>query len=275
VPDTKQGRDTYKIAADNERNFSRTFLKATRELLTPEILSEMLDAIKRQSATDVIAALPGSDESDPTWEKFNDSMFRAYEKITLESGKFETRNINRKYGSNLVFTISDPEENVEKAGEIPVVQMNPYSIQWIKRRLREFRMQSITEPQKEVVMEILGDGFEKGLRPELIINEIKDNIGLTSRQYAAVQKRRLLHEAAGLSPDKVESLISKYTEQLLKQRAQMIARTETIAAQATGRHTSWQLADEAGVLPSVVREWVSAPASPNPTRPCPICLGLV
>jgi hypothetical protein len=234
----------------------------------------MLDAIKRQSATDVIAALPGSDESDPAWEKFNNSMLRAYEKVTLESGKFETRNINRKYGSNLVFTISDPEENVEKAGELPVVQMNPYSIEWIKRRLSEFRLQSITEPQKEVVMEILGEGFEQGLRPELILNDIKKNIGLTARQYAAVQKRRLLHEAAGLAPAKIETLITKYTDKLLTQRAQMIARTETIAAQATGRHTSWQLADEAGVLPPVVREWVSAPSSPNPTRPCPICLGL-
>jgi hypothetical protein len=234
----------------------------------------MLDALKRQSAMDVIAALPGSDESDPAWEKFNDSMFRAYEKVTLESGKFETRNINRKYGSSLVFTISDPEENVEKADEIPVVQMNPYSIQWIKRRLGEFRLQGITTPQKEVVMEVLGEGFEKGLRPELILDEIKDNIGLTKRDYGAVQRRRILHEEAGLPKIQVEKLTDEYRDKLLSQRAQRIARTETIAAQAAGRHTSWQLADEAGVLPPVVREWVSAPESPNPNRPCEICLGL-
>jgi hypothetical protein len=263
VPDTTQGKDTYRIAANNERSFSRAFLKATRELLTPEVLEEMLDAIDRQSATGVIAALPRGDEED---DAFNRSMFNAYEKVIQESGSSEFKNLNRQLGTDLVFRIEKQE--------LPVIPMNTYSIQWIRRRLATFRLQSITEPQTQVIMEILGDGFERGLRPELILNEIKENIGLTAREYTAVQTRRLLHEVAGLSEQQTTKLTNKYRDELLSQRAQRIARTETIAAQASGRHTAWQLADEAGSLPEVVRVWDSAPETANPNRPCQICLEL-
>ncbi len=282
VLDTKQGRDTYKIAADNEKNFSRTFLKATRELLTPEILDEMLEALKRQSAAGVIAALPGSDEEDPAWEKFNESMTRAYAKVVQESGDAEMKNLNRQLGTKMKFeiTVEKQEEDLPKVPMapgvevLPVVPINPYSEQWIRQRLREFQLQGITKPQKEVVMDILGDSFEQGIRPEAILEDIKANIGLTSRDFKAVQNRRFLHESAGLPTAEVDKLTDTYRDTLLTQRAQRIARTETIAAQANGRHTSWQLADEQGVLPKVQRTWSSAPESPNPNRPCEICLDL-
>ena len=154
------------------------------------------------------------------------------------------------------------------------VGVNPYSVEWVKRRGLELVTQSITAQQKVVVTNIIQDAMELGARPTDALASIKANIGLTARDATAAAKRQALHINAGISPERAETLTGKYREKLLTARAERIARTETIAAQAQGRSASWKVAQDTGALPNVQRRWMAPPPSPNPNAPCEICLEL-
>ncbi len=185
------------------------------------------------------------------------------------------RGLNRAFGTDIKFNIDDTASVLkQKDAPVPIVPVNPYSIKWMREASLRLVKQGITKAQIDVLRRILTSGFERGIRGEALLKEIKKYIGLTDREYSAVLKRQALHEQAGLAAAEVEKLTDKYRNRLLTKRAARIARTETIATQAHGRNVAWLLAQESGALPPVERVWVSAPESPNPTRPCEICLDL-
>ena len=138
----------------------------------------------------------------------------------------------------------------------------------------ELATQGITEQQRLVVADIIQNAMSQGLRPTDLVGEIKANIGLTNRDYIATLNRRELHLDAGYSAPEADALVAKYRETLLKKRANLIARTETIKAQSQGRRDAWKVAQESGDLPSVRRKWIARPGSPDPNAPCEICMDL-
>ena len=160
------------------------------------------------------------------------------------------------------------------AAGVAVVPINPYSKAWMRTRSLGLVTEGITGPQRKVVQDILFETLSSGVRAESAYSTIRDNIGLTQREYGAVANRRALMEAAGFPKDKIDAAAGKYTQKLTRKRAERIARTETIRAQAQGRADSWKVARDSGVLPQVVRKWISTPPSPNPGRPCEVCLDL-
>jgi len=164
--------------------------------------------------------------------------------------------------------------DVRAAARGMTVNVNPYSIDWVREHGLDLVADGISPRQKETVTSIIQNAMEQGLRPTDAMEQIKANIGLTNREYEAVINRRILHEEAGLPQPEVERLTGKYQQELLKKRALRIARTETIAAQAQGRKDAWRVAQEAGKLPKVQRRWLAPAPSPDPNRPCDICLDL-
>jgi len=171
---------------------------------------------------------------------------------SLTSGQAEVRRLKLP----MVFQI-------EKQQGVPTVPINPYSLAWVQLQAGKLIAQ-ISNSQRQTLRNVIFDGFSQGKRAEAILAEIQDAIGLLPREHAAVARRRTLHEDAGLPKDRVKDLTDKYHDQLLKKRAQRIARTETISAQAQGRNNAWRLAKESGALPpDVVRVWVR----PTPTDP--------
>lgn len=380
VPDTKQARDTYAIAAKHESAFARAFLSVVRSLITPEIERDFKEAWKTGSPTAIINSIPYFEE-DPdaeTWEKFTDQLSAAYLTVIQEAGAAATRDLNKQFKTDMTFYAlppeSETEEIVEKqhykkypeqrkavntvnnairdgrlerrpceiCGKASVeahhddyskplevrwfcrkhhlkhhvdkrvaakkklekqiglkpralvfseevqksmadvrtaargmtVDVNPYSIQWVNEHGLELVTQTITVQQKTVVTDIIIRAMEMGLRPTDALDSIKENIGLTNRDFWATIKRKQLHLDAGLSNERAEALTSKYREKLLTARANMIARTETVKAQAQGRQDAWKVAQDSGNLPEVQRRWITAPPSPDPNRPCEICLDL-
>jgi hypothetical protein len=164
--------------------------------------------------------------------------------------------------------------DVRQAAAGMTVDVNPYSIDWVRQHGLDLVADGISPQQKEVVTNIIQQQMEIGARPTDALDQIKSNIGLTAREHQAVLNREVLHIESGLPADKIESLTGKYREKLLSARAQRIARTETIAAQAQGRKDAWLVAQDSGKLPKVQRRWLAPPPSPNPNRPCEICLDL-
>ena len=285
VPDSKQGKDAYAIAAKYEKAFSRAFLDVVRNLITPEISKDFLRAYRAGNMGEALNAFPyfTEDPEAKIWEKFTDRLAVAYGTVIQAAGDASTRDLNKKFKTNFKFYTLPPEpeaevlkgrDDVRRAAAGMTVNINPYSIQWIKDRGLELVTQSITAQQKQVVTDTIFNAMEIGARPTDALATIKANIGLTARDAKAVARRHLLHLEQGMSPGQAEALANKYSEKLLTNRANMIARTETIAAQAQGRKAAWQVAQDSGNLPSVQRRWMAPPASPNPNRPCDICLEL-
>jgi hypothetical protein len=289
VPDTKQGRDAYKIADKYQARFSRAFMDAMRGLLEdPDVEKRFKAAWKTGSITEAMNALPlyqeGISQDDPVWRKFFDRLKSAYSEVIQASGDAATKEINQALDTNLKFTVSPeqpegPDVEILKAKKKkkkkpPVVPVNPYSVPWMEEHTLELVTQGIGPQQRKVVQSVLMDTFERGVRAEETYNEIKSNIGLTDREYKAVKNRRAKLMEEDFPPERVERETTKYKEQLTRKRAQRIARTETIFAQAAGRSGAWKVAQEAGALPPVQRLWIAPPPSPNPNRPCEICLEL-
>lgn len=304
-PRSKEGRDTYSIAARNESMFADAFLDAMQSMISSEDAKTFKAAWNRgedlDAVMETIPLLSAMQEDESVrrrvWQRFIDRIVQAYGTIIQQAGDAEAGNIKRDLGAKMVFSLSNepmakkhPDQSVEdevsdtvddviaeaepglKAGY--VVPVNPHSIDWMKAESLRLVTENVTENQIEVIRAILSDAFERGLRAEVALGNIRANIGLLPSHIKAVERRRIMLERARLPKDMIDKEIKKYREKLLRYRAKMIARTETISAQAHGRNTTWRLADDAGILPKVERTWTSAPESPNPTRPCVICLDL-
>lgn len=268
VPQTAAGRTAYAIAAKHEKDFSKAFLSAMRGLLPDKPSKEFKQAWDTHSAAAVIGALPifseGTEEYAEAWNKFKAQLSDAYAGVILESGEDAATTLNAQLKTSIGFSI-DAEPIAKAKKEVLTVPVNPYAIQWIEQKSLGLIKEGIRPAQLEVVRDILDVSFSKGLRAEEAFAAIKQNIGLTKRNYRAVENRRALYEANGMSANRVDELTEIYRQQKLQERASMIARTETIAAQAEGRNETWTLAQEQGQLPPVVRVWVAAPNS------CPLC----
>jgi hypothetical protein len=291
IPPLKEAKDTYRIAAKHQGKFRSAFLNAVKNILPDKMPKEFKESYNQGTQVEAMNSLPlfqdGTDAQNQAEQRFIDNLEQAYIDVLQESGETETRNMNKEFDTKLGFSvvplakakvtpvmISEGRQRAREAARGFIVPVNPYSIEWMRERSLTLVREGITKQQKLVVNDILSDAFEKGLRAEETYKSIKANIGLTNREFNAVLNRRSLLEDADLPTERVEQFTNKYRDELLKRRAERISRTETISAQAQGRKDSWRMAEEAGQLPPVEREWVSAPPSPNPNRPCEICLDL-
>jgi SPP1 gp7 family putative phage head morphogenesis protein len=91
---------------------------------------------------------------------------------------------------------------------------------------------------------------------------IRPLIGLTQKQADAVFTRWL---------QKGDAAAGRYAAQLLRHRAQTIARTETIRASVDGQLAIWKAAQAQGLLPNHARKrWIVTPDD----RLCPRCAPL-
>jgi hypothetical protein len=276
VPETQAGRDAYAIAAKHEQRFSRAFLHAVRDMLPQQPPKQFRTAWRTGSISEMLNSLPlfneGSTDQDKVWRQFMDKIKDAYAVVIQDAGDAATKEMNGEFKTNMKFSLEPVKKAARKV--VPVVPINPYSVEWIEANALDLVKDGVTKQQKFVVTDIIQDAFEEGDRMEEVYAEIRRNIGLTRRENRAVVNRQILLEEGGYSPEEVFRLSDKYRTTLLAKRAQRIARTETIKAQAHGRLTAWKMAKDEGQLPEVQREWSTPPLSPNPYRPCKICLEL-
>ncbi len=288
VPESPELRDGYAIAAKYESEFSRAFLGAVREMITPEIERDIQRAWRSGDPAKVLAAIPyfGIEADADVWAKFTSRLSVAYLSVIQASGDAATGDLNKALGTDLVFTALPPDapppdeaiaksmEDVRRAAEGLTVGVNPYSIKWVNERGLDLVKQSITEQQRRVVSDMIENAMAEGVRPTELAKRIKASIGLTAREHNAVLNREDLLESQGYEPREVAAISSAYREKLLVKRAKRIARTETIAAQSQGRRAAWLTAQDSGKLPAVRRRWIARAPSDNPNAPCEICLAL-
>lgn len=132
----------------------------------------------------------------------------------------------------------------------------------------EVMVRGVTEQTQQAIQAVIQRSIRDGIVTRDAAVQIRPLIGLTERQAMAVINYRFTLLAEGMSPAKVHEAAGRYAERLLRQRADMIARTETIRAGRLGRHETWRQAREAGYLPPDARaRWVVTPDD----RLCLLC----
>lgn len=126
---------------------------------------------------------------------------------------------------------------------------NPRAIEWARNRSSNL-ITEIGSSTRETVREIITSGLRDGRAPRVIAKEIGSYVGLRSDQLETLRK----FEAGGAT----ESQVTRRAKQLIKQRGELIARSETLRASNHGLREMWYQAVDNDLLPAdVQREWIA------------------
>jgi hypothetical protein len=117
-------------------------------------------------------------------------------------------------------------------------------------------VQGIAEGSRAALREVLREGVLRGRHPANLAKDVRDTIGLNKRQAEAVIRRQTALAARGVAEDRAAVILDKYRERLLKQRARMIAHTESMEAVNHGRRELWDQLIEEGAMPEgQLQQW--------------------
>ena len=179
---------------------------------------------------------------------------------------------------SIVGAMGEPIEDAVRAGgrlamaevSAPAVALDmqrPRVRKWLKDNAARL-VKEVNGTSRRAIRAIVRDGFAAGRHPRAMAKDIRAVVGLTEPQSISVARRRAAMVEAGVAEGKVEKRIARYAERLLKQRAETIARTESMSAVNQGRSAMWrQLQDDGGLEPDARKEWLTA----DDERVCPIC----
>lgn len=142
---------------------------------------------------------------------------------------------------------------------------NPRAVAVLQQnRLR--LVQGITDQQRDVILDVITAGITNGTPPREQARAIRDTLGLTRAQAAAVQAYRHRLETPdpapepsadgasappkGRDPAQVDRMVERFADRQLQIRAEALARTEAKAAVHEGMEQGYQQAVDNGTLPA-------------------------
>lgn len=228
-------RDAYQIAAQHVPSFARAFNAALTALM--------------QNAT----------PSEAQWQAFAAVLWPMYLPVVAAAA-------------------SDARDSLKKRvlkarkKEPLAIAPNERAVRWAKTQSAKLVVQ-VRAQTRQTIREAVASGTMRGASVRDVARELKDTLPLLPQHAQALRNFRSELQAAGEGARVIEQKINRYRETLKRYRAENVARTETVSAQAEGRLVAWQEASAAGELPSTaVRVWVAAPAASK--RLCPICAEL-
>jgi hypothetical protein len=124
--------------------------------------------------------------------------------------------------------------------------VNPHAVTWAATEAGTL-IREVQQTTVNGIREIISRAFTDGIPPRQARTLIRPLVGLTDRQGNAVftYYQRMSQTWA---PDAAEGLAQRYAAKLQKQRALLIARTETVKAAGAGQQEAWRQAVEQGLL---------------------------
>lgn len=132
-------------------------------------------------------------------------------------------------------------------------------------------VREIAQDTQRGIQDAVNEGLARGEAPREIARELRDFVGLTSREARAVTNRRRLLEGQERKPAQVDRMAAAYRDRLVSLRATRIARTEVMSARNEGVLQGWQRLVSEGGLPAtgMGKMWIAALEIA-----CPICAPL-
>lgn len=131
----------------------------------------------------------------------------------------------------------------------------------------------VTDETRAAITQAIEAAYKAGVGSRVAAQQIRQIVGLTTRQQQAVAKYRAQLEAEGRTAAQVDRMVSRYAVGLLADRASTIARTETNAAMNRGQRATWRDLSATGLLDTARwrREWLTVLPAPGV---CEICAPL-
>lgn len=137
--------------------------------------------------------------------------------------------------------------------------VNPRAVNWMRREGGRL-ISNMTEEGFQAVRTILNESFATGMSPARTARQLRDVLGLTDRLTEAVVRNARRLREAGRTEAQIDRASTRYTNQLTRYRADVVARSEIIAASAAGQNESWHQARDRGLLgANAKRVWIVTP----------------
>jgi hypothetical protein len=185
------------------------------------------------------------------WDKFEDMQ-----KDVMP----ELKSVLNKSGAQAAKSLS--------SNGIPITfnQTNPKAVNWIIEHAAEMVTKNVMPSSQQAIRDLIHKSFADGVTPYNTAIKIRDQIGLLPTHIDAVENYRLGLINGGMAEAAANLKAGKYAEQLIKYRAENIARTESIRALSEGQQQLWNQAIEKGLL--IEDEWERVWIASDP---CSIC----
>lgn len=131
---------------------------------------------------------------------------------------------------------------------------------------------NISHETGRTISSLLGRANEEGLTPKAVARQLRDVVGLRPDQEASLASYRQRLEMSGtLKPDQLTKAVERYAARLLRERTELIARTESMRAANAGQQLAWDEAASRQLLaPDTKRRWLVT----KDDRLCPFCAAI-
>lgn len=147
---------------------------------------------------------------------------------------------------------------------------NRHAVQVIDQQVATM-VREVTDESQRAIRTTLQRGFVGGRTVPEMARDIRNHVGLTTRDALAVANYRTAQVEAGVPPTTLAGRVERLASRLLNARAERIARTETIRAATLGQQVAWQEGRATGVIPSDAKQvWIVT----EDDTTCPVCLEL-
>ena len=148
---------------------------------------------------------------------------------------------------------------------------NPAAQQWAKTQAGRL-IRRITSDQRQSIRRVIVQAFTEHLTTRQAATRIAEQIGLQSRQAVALERVRVDLVEKGLTKARIDHLVTRQRDRMIRRRGRSIARTEVLRASNMGQQLLWEAAVDAGEwrAQDVRRVFIVTPDD----RLCPICAPL-
>lgn len=138
--------------------------------------------------------------------------------------------------------------------------MNPHAAQYARTESSRLITQ-VNDSQREAVRNLIESSVASGRTVQETARDIRHVVGLRDDQVRALQNYRERITIRGkLTVDQIERRVRRYADALVRQRGELIARTEVLAAANAGQLESWKEAKRQGLLDNTYgKKWVTTP----------------
>ncbi len=146
-------------------------------------------------------------------------------------------------------------------------EVNRRTIRWAQQNVAT-NIVGVSPANVAVIRDTIVQSLELGVGPRVTASHIQDLIGLTPGHEKAVNRLYLKSLEDGVTEAHARKIAARKAAKLIRWRAEMIARTETIRAANMGQQLVWETALDEGLLPQGTKKvWNTA----LDDRVCPIC----
>lgn len=264
--------ELHDIADAHRRFMRREFLKALRDL--DEQAQGRISFIRRQIDAGDEASIQRAIDAVP-WSRLE-------ENVQEIRGPFNS--IFQDVGEDVAPLWTEAVREIRgrlRADEAEILlafdETNPRAIEYLDSRLAKLGQNFSSQGQRGV-LQVIRRGFKEQLTRRQMSAELarKGFFGMNRHQMMnqLKMKMRLTKQvqAGDMSQRAANNILDNAVERRVRNRAEMIARTETIRTSNAGQQAIWETAEKEGFIDSdrTSRIWIATADD----RTCPICLDL-